>query len=374
MQKLRCETVANHRSEGRRGTISMNDSLAQQACALLADKVGFVIATIVGHQGSTPRTAGTKMLVTGEGRATGTIGGGLLEARVVEKARRIVNRQEASIFMPFDLSHRDVETMDMICGGQAEIFLDHILPSRENVELFNRWHRMIRARRNGFFITVVSGRREAFDRVCRGISNDHGSILAGTLPLAPGELEAIVRKARRSSRLRIFRWDATAIIVEPAFKPAVAFLFGAGHVARPTARLCTLTGFCVTVVDDRREFANRGNFPHAQDIRVVENFETALSGLHIENDSFVIIFTRGHLHDKTVLAAALHSPAGYIGMIGSMRKRDAIYGALLESGFDRQDLERVHSPIGLEIGAESPEEIAVSIVAEMILERSRMKK
>jgi xanthine dehydrogenase accessory factor len=107
---------------------------------------------------------------------------------------------------------------------------------------------------------------------------------------------------------------------------------------------------------------------------VIASFETAFSGLPVENDSFVVIFTRGHLHDKSVLAAALKSPAHYIGMIGSRRKRQAIYGALLESGFDPQDIDRVHSPIGLEIGAETPEEIAVSIVAEMILERSRLPK
>ncbi len=99
---------------------------------------------------------------------------------------------------------------------------------------------------------------------------------------------------------------------------------------------------------------------------MLESFNDAFSGLSVGRDDFIVILTRGHLHDKTVLAQALKTGAGYIGMIGSRRKRDAIYGALLEEGFGQRDIDRVHSPIGLSIGADTPEEIAVSIVAEMI--------
>jgi xanthine dehydrogenase accessory factor len=103
---------------------------------------------------------------------------------------------------------------------------------------------------------------------------------------------------------------------------------------------------------------------------VLASFEAALDGIGIGQGDYIVILTRGHLHDRTVLAQALKTDAGYIGMIGSRRKRDAIYTSLLKDGFSQADIDRVHSPIGLAIGAETPEEIAVSIVAEMIRHRA----
>jgi xanthine dehydrogenase accessory factor len=137
--------------------------------------------------------------------------------------------------------------------------------------------------------------------------------------------------------------------------------------------MAAMVGFRISVCDDRQEFANRERFPEAHQIRILENFAQAFAGLAIGREDFVIILTRGHLHDKTVLAQALRTEAGYIGMIGSRKKRDAIYAALLKEGFDPADIDRVHSPIGLAIGAETPEEIAVSILAELIFVRAGPK-
>ena len=150
------------------------------------------------------------------------------------------------------------------------------------------------------------------------------------------------------------------------------YLFGAGHVSLQTAILAKRVGFETVVLDDRMEFANRCRFSDADDVRVLASFEQAFEGLEIHADSYLVILTRGHLHDKTVLQQALKTPAGYIGMIGSRKKRDAVYRALEKEGFSSADFEKVHCPIGLSIGAQSPEEIAVSIVAEMIHARSLM--
>jgi xanthine dehydrogenase accessory factor len=138
--------------------------------------------------------------------------------------------------------------------------------------------------------------------------------------------------------------------------------------------MAAMVGFGVSVADDRGEYANRERFNDATEIRVLENFGNAFSGVAIGREDLIVILTRGHLHDKTVLAQALNTDAGYIGMIGSRKKRNAIYGALLKDGFSQADLDRVHSPIGLSIGAETPEEIAVSIVAEMIRHRANSLK
>jgi len=125
----------------------------------------------------------------------------------------------------------------------------------------------------------------------------------------------------------------------------------------------------VVVIDDREEFADVKCFPDASDIHQCP-FEGVIDRLPVDESSFLVIVTRGHMHDKTVLAQALKTKAKYIGMIGSSRKRNIIYDKLMEEGFTKQDLLRVHSPIGLDIGAETPVEIAVSIVAELIKVRA----
>ena len=121
-------------------------------------------------------------------------------------------------------------------------------------------------------------------------------------------------------------------------------------------------------MDDRSEFADPERYPEAREVRVLENFDACLADLGA--DDYVVIVTRGHLHDRDVLAQALKTGAGYIGMIGSRSKRDAVYRSLLESGYTQADLDRVFCPIGLTIGADTPEEIAVSIVGEMIRVRA----
>ena len=166
--------------------------------------------------------------------------------------------------------------------------------------------------------------------------------------------------------------EEATVIVESILKQKKVCIFGAGHVAQPTARIAAMMDFHVVVLDDRKEFANDLRFPEADEIHILDDFDHALGGHIIDNDTYVVILTRGHLHDKTVLAQALRSRAGYIGMIGSRRKRDALYLNLLHEGFGERDLKRVCSPIGLPISAETPEEIALSIVAELVQHRARI--
>lgn len=148
------------------------------------------------------------------------------------------------------------------------------------------------------------------------------------------------------------------------------YLFGAGHVAQQTAVLANMVDFRVHVLDDREEFANRERFPEAEEVRVLDSFASALDGLAIDANSFLLILTRGHSFDRTVLAQALSTPAGYIGMIGSKNKRNTVYASLQEEGFTQADLARVFCPVGLEIGAETPAEIGLSIVSQLVAVRA----
>lgn len=346
-------------------------AIAQTACKLLEKGYPFVLATIVSHSGSTPRTSGSKMIVTADGHGVGTIGGGLLEAGVMARAVELIAGGQSAI-MPFDMSIDNVETMDMICGGKAEVLLDFVSPTPMNRTVFDEWRQMLDHRQKGCLFSIVAGLESEMCTVVHCLVTGAGESV-GEFPLSGVERKKALSVAANSSSVRSLVFGGAVVVVEPTQRMCSTYLFGAGHVARATAAMATVVGFRVSVADDRGEYANRERFPDAQEIRLLETFEGAFSGLSIKEDDYIVILTRGHLYDKTVLAQALKTGAGYIGMIGSRRKRNAIYGALLKEGFSQGDIDRVNSPIGLPIGAETPEEIAVSIVAEMIQHRASGK-
>jgi len=155
------------------------------------------------------------------------------------------------------------------------------------------------------------------------------------------------------------------VFIEPILTTPTLFIFGGGHISLPLAKTAKLLGFKIAVIDDRAEFANTERFPEAEMV-LADDFTKAFSKLKIDKTSYIVIVTRGHQHDELVLDMALGTPAKYIGMIGSKTKVKATYSHLLAKGVPKEKLDSVHSPIGLEIGAQTPEEIAVSILAEIV--------
>jgi xanthine dehydrogenase accessory factor len=346
--------------------------IAEIAGRLLDDRQEFVLATIVSRHGSTPRTAGTRMIICGDGRAMGTIGGGLLEARVVRKAGEVLSSRRPMV-IPFDMTHSEVAAMDMICGGQLEVLLEFIDPGSPAAIVLKCWREVQCAPEPCLFLTVLRFAGENVEGIDHCLLKNQ-RVVCGDLPLAPATVEKLIRDHGGATCLRTVTLGESLILIEPVLPAETVFLFGAGHVAQPTARLAAFVGFRVRVVDDRAEFANAGRFPEAEEVRVATDFDSALEGCAIDHSAFIVIVTRGHLHDKTVLMQALRTEAAYIGMIGSRHKRDHIYNALLKQGFTEADLKRVHSPIGLDIDAETPEEIALSIVAELVHARAQGRR
>ena len=155
------------------------------------------------------------------------------------------------------------------------------------------------------------------------------------------------------------------VFIEPVVPPAELYIFGAGHISLSLARAAKLAGFDITVVDDREAYANLQRFPGAKEVHA-DDFESVLPKLNPGDNSYLVIVTRGHRDDMRVLRWAVTTRAKYIGMIGSQRKVLSIYKELQKEGIAREALERVHAPVGLDIGAIVPEEIAISIVAELI--------
>src|SRR5690348_17891892 len=154
------------------------------------------------------------------------------------------------------------------------------------------------------------------------------------------------------------------VFVEPILPQPVAYLFGGGHVSTAVARAAHAAGFGISVVDDREAFANKERFPMAHEIYT--SYEDGFEKIRPNASSYLVIVTRGHKEDMRVLAWAVRTEARYIGMIGSKRKVLSVYKALENDGYRPEEFQRVYAPMGLEIGALSPEEIAISIVAELI--------
>ena len=341
--------------------------LIQHICTSLNDGEDLVLVTISSQSGSTPRLAGAKMIIHRDGRIAGTIGGGLVEAQAMKEAPKCFACGH-SMRRAFDLSNGDAAVTDMICGGKMELFLEFIRADEGNREAFQDLH-----------AAMASGRRAAL--VCpldadsghqRFVIDHKGRTSHDDLP---EELLAAVRQIRSStSGCTLIDYKDREYLVSYFAVGGNLFLIGAGHVAACTAEAAVRVGFRVIVMDDRNQFANRDRFPLADEIKVLPSFAGCFEGYDIDGDSYLVIVTRGHMHDLEVLEQALQTKAGYIGMIGSRKKRNALYANLMDKGIKETQLEQVRCPIGMAIEADTPEEIAVSIVGELIYQRATGRK
>ncbi len=341
-------------------------TIFQNMVKLLKQGESFALVSIITKEGSAPRTAGTRMIVRSDGTQTGTIGGGALEAHACSLCRDVF-AHKLPLVTEFSLTADAVASMDMICGGKVELLVDYQdAGDPALLKVYEQALDAIEHRRTVLLITGLGANQEA-TRLC--IVESDGSTAGQWVPddMLVQELRGRVR-GRHQTAVEL---AAGRYLVEPVGDCGTVYVFGGGHISCQLAMLTAIAGFRTVVLDDREEYANRRRFPLADDVLVPPSFAEALSGIDIDSASYIVIVTRGHRHDKSVLAASLQTDARYVGMIGSRKKRDAIYEALLQEGYTPDDLERVHAPIGIDIGAESPEEVAISIVAELILERAR---
>ncbi|MBV9088170.1 MAG: XdhC family protein [Acidobacteriaceae bacterium] len=257
------------------------------------------------------------------------------------------------------------------------------------MDIYEEVVKLRRDGRRGALATIVNvrGSIPSFE-TAKMLVRDDGSI-AGTI--GGGCVEAEVWQAARdvmeSEKARTMTFNLNnnpkydsglvcggtlEVFIEPVLPVAQLYIFGAGHVAHNLYKVARVAGFDVSVVDDRESYANRERFPDAREV-VAEEFEQAMVNLSPNETSFIVIVTRGHRDDMRVLRWAVDTRARYIGMIGSKRKVIEIYKELEKQGIAREKFERVRAPVGLDIGAITPEEIAVAIVAEMIAVRRQVQ-
>lgn len=352
---------------------------------------GFALVTLVSERGSTPRSAGAQMLVREDGSIAGTIGGGLLEATMMGQARAALS-ERCSRTTTMALAGRQIHEMEMMCGGHAEVLIAYV-PPRDPVltAVLRGLSDAVAQRRRAWMFTFFRGSPMGTvagagtpdecgtaPGASTGASTPAGDVSycllveggepIGELPCESQHLRRLVGKIGVHGSAALD--DGRQVYVEAVEPLTVAVICGAGHVAQALAPITEYAGFATTVLDDRPEFADRERFPTASRVEVLPSFDDAFAGIEIDERGYIIIVTRGHAHDFNVLVQALRTPARYVGLMSSRSKWARIEAELRKLGFVDADIARIHSPVGLSIGAETPAELAVSIVAEMIQARA----
>ncbi|HWQ73966.1 MAG TPA: XdhC/CoxI family protein [Syntrophomonas sp.] len=334
---------------------------------LLRQGEELVLLTVISREGSTPRLPGSRMVLSGNGILAGTIGGGIVEAQALDTARKTL-QDKINRILYFSSLDNGLATVDMICGGSLHILLEFLGRNHYNLELF-QWIKQCHEQRKKLYIftPLPDHRGHSEPKFCLG---EDGTVYGQP---AFTEIPDLVRETDWTKN-QVIHMNGKEYMVEFYPPEETLYIFGAGHVAVEVCSLAVYLGFEVLVLDDRREYLNRERFPAAHQLIFTQSFEDCFQELKIDDNSMLLIVTRGHRHDAEVLEQALHTDAFYIGMIGSKNKRDTLYRNLVMKGYDREGLEQVNCPVGIAIGADTPEEIAISISAQLIQARAEKRR
>ncbi len=342
----------------------------QGAVDELNDGQPCVLATVVRTKGSTPQKAGAMLLVRQDGTGAGTLGGGCVEGDIWFAAKEILRRGTGPEFKDYFLNE-DVAARDgLVCGGTMYFYLE---PVRDPAAFLPIASEIVGAYEGGdpvALATVVNVPEGAGNMGAKLLLRIDGSIEGslGDPALDSQAIEAARRVAEVGNTESLTTADGAEVFVEGFTTPPTLVMVGGGHVGKATANLAQSLGYRVYVVDDRSEFANAERFPYAEHI-VVAPYDRWADDMTLNVNTFVVVATRGHRFDDLALETALETRARYIGLLGSRRKTLMIYQRLSQNGIPVERLKQVRAPVGLDIGALTPEELAVSIMSEIIMVR-----
>jgi xanthine dehydrogenase accessory factor len=340
--------------------------LLRELTTVLSQGRHCVYCAVVDTRGSTPQKAGAAMLVFPDGRQRGTLGGGCVEAEVKQRALDVLARSGCPEVLTFCLDDNYGWDDGLICGGRMSMLVDPLVNRQGNVQgsYYQSFHELVERGRGCTEAVIIKegvgpavGSRYLFDA--------EGKLAArlgdGPMPDAlPQHLIPLSRRPSPSSH--------QGVAYLPILPRITLLIVGGGHVGQAVARLAAETDFDIWVLDDRERYACRERFPAAQRL-LIGNIGQLLKELalhEINSSTYCLIVTRGHAHDEEALYHLAQTSAGYVGMIGSKRKIKLIYEDLIAKGIAEEALARVHAPLGLQIGAQTVGEIAISIVAELI--------
>ena len=341
-----------------------------EAVNLLEKDEQLVMATVIRTKGSTPQKPGAKLLVRKDGTGVGTLGGGCVEGDIWYAASQLMRRGGDAQYREYELNEDLAAEDGLVCGGTMFFLIDPVYRPEQYLDVAKE---IDAAYEGGPSVALASLIRSA---------NGLGSIGSKLFIREDGSTEGslgdlrldrdAVNRARNLMAMGrndyVITEEGVEYFIEAYTTPPQLVICGGGHVSRALASHAKPLGFRLFITDDREEFANTQRFPEA-DMVVAKKPEDALKELPINANTFIVVATRGHRFDNVALAAAADTPARYVGLMGSKRKTILIYEDLVRMGLDEERLREIRSPIGLDIHARTPEEIAISIMGEILMFR-----
>ena len=330
-----------------------------------------VVATVIRTKGSTPQKPGAKLLVRQDGTGAGTLGGGCVEGDIWFAAKQLMQQGGEAEYREYELNEELAAEDGLVCGGTMYFLIDPVYTPEDYLPYAREIDFAYKGEGAVALATVIKSGNDGKSRIGDKLFIRENGKTEGTL----GNLETdkgAIEKAKilmiHGRNEYVMTASGAEYFIEAYTTPPQLVICGGGHVSRALASLAKPLEFRLFITDDREEFANEDRFPEA-DIIVSEKPEDALPNLPINPNTFIVVATRGHRYDNTALLAAAKTPARYVGLMGSKRKTILIYEDLMKSDLSLDRISEIRSPIGLDIKARTPEEIAISIMSEMLMFR-----
>ena len=344
---------------------------------LLGEGQKAVLATVVKTKGSTPQKPGAKLLVREDGSGVGTLGGGCVEGDIWFAAKELLKTFGPSQFREYQLNEDLAAEEGLVCGGSMYFMIDPIYEPDEVLGFTKEIDDAYSGKSPVALATLISNPGENLLPLGSGTETgrklfirEDGST-TGSLGSQAIDNDAISRSRQlmvHGANEYVVTENGTEYFIEGYTSPPKLILVGGGHVSKAISSLADKLGFHVYVTDDRIEFANKERFPESKQTIAMQT-EDALKQINITKNSFIVVATRGHRYDSDALASAAKTAASYVGLLGSKRKIILIYEDLVKMGIPKDRITELRAPIGIEINARTPDEIAISIIAEMLMFR-----
>jgi len=330
-----------------------------------------VVATVIRTKGSTPQKPGAKLLVRQDGTGAGTLGGGCVEGDIWFAAKQLMREGGEAEYREYELNEELAAEDGLVCGGTMYFLIDPVYTPEDYLPYAREIDCAYKGEGAVALATVIKSGSDGKSRIgdklfIRENGETEGTL--GNLDTDKGAIEKAKVLMIHGRNEYVMTASGAEYFVEAYTTPPQLVICGGGHVSRALASLAKPLEFRLFITDDREEFANEERFPEA-DIVVSEKPENALPNLPINPNTFIVVATRGHRYDNTALLAAAKTPARYVGLMGSKRKTILIYEDLMRSDLSLDRIREIRSPIGLDIKARTPEEIAISIMSEVLMFR-----
>ena len=344
----------------------------EEATNQINEKHPLVIATVVRTKGSTPQKPGAKLLVRNDGSGVGTLGGGCVEGDIWYAAKQLMKNRGSAEAIGYELNEEIAAQDGLVCGGTMFFLVDPIYEKGQEALFLDEINSAYLGGEPVALASLVKTTPDIDSKLGGKLLIRSDGSVVGTLGANNLNSEAIkygIELMAYGNSKYVRSETGAEYFVEGYTTPPQIILCGGGHVSRAIYTFAVNLGFNLTVIDDREEFANKTRFPLAN-VVVAESSAEGFRSIEINKNTFIVIATRGHRYDHVSLEAALNTSASYIGLLGSKRKTILIYEELLSKGVSIDRIKDVRAPIGLDINARTPEEIAISIMAEILMIRN----